>query len=676
MHKRTTEPQRHRVLVALCLRASVVRGRGRARFAFCILHFAFLVLAFSATASAQKEQFFDPLLTLYRSLAGVHGDEGPRLTALAADISAALEHWDAAIADAERGLRAQLAGADPQTSLQVHTVLASMYLDRGRFADAVRELEEDLRIDPRRAAFHRLKGLALQALNRPRDAADAFRNAWLLAPDDPQNAYRLVVKPSEATTASEIARAIETLGAFETPLVRGERTTGEPPFISVRPIEAEAGGAMAFAPAAYARAFALLLEGSLEAGVAALREAVAADPLVADPALRLEPAVRGIAALRSAAGDVEAVIGPLETALTVAPASAQLHRILGIAYGIRGDVAPGLHHLGEAVRLDPRDERSWLALARALDDLGEWNQAAEVLRKGVAALPDAGELRWQLSAVSGKRQRTDEADLQLVATADRLVVLAGNGDFLGRVASLAQAHLDYDRAIALLEQRVVLTPNNASAHLALGRAYMDEGREQEGYAELLVALWLDAANADTLTALGRLHLGAARYPAAVEALTRAVTLAPASPASVHALGEALTSAGQAAEGRRHLEEAERLRSQAVETQRRLRTAGMLALEAELHLAQGRHEQAIAAWQQVIELQGRSAATHLRLAETYAAAKQLDEAASQLRMAIAANAGADAHRRLADVYAAMGRSDDSARERAAYATARLRELQAR
>ena len=263
-----------------------------------------------------------------------------------------------------------------------------------------------------------------------------------------------------------------------------------------------------------------------------------------------------------------------------------------------------------------------------------------------------------------------------MATADRVVILAGNGDFLGRVASLAQAHLDYERGIALLEQRAVLTPNNASAHLALGRAYIDEGREQEGYAELVVALWLDAANAETLTALGRLHLGAGRYPQAVAALTRAVALAPASAASVHALGEALTGAGQTVEGRRHLEEAERLRSEAVETQRRLRTAGMLALEAELHVAQGRHEQAIAAWQQVIELQGRSAATHMRLGETYAAAKRLDEAAAQLQMAITANAGPDAHRRLADLYAVMGRSDDSARERRLYTDARLMELRAR
>jgi tetratricopeptide (TPR) repeat protein len=659
------------------------RKRRRNTGRCCRLHCALRIVACAVvlfglptTARAQKEQFFDPLLTFYQTLAGTYGDEGPRLNALVAAIGTALERWDAAITDAERSLRAQLAGADSQTALQAHTVLASMYLDRGRFAGALRELEEDLRIDPGRPAFHRLKSLALQALNRPRDAADAFRAAWLLAPDDPQNAYWLVVRRSERTSAAEIARAIETLAVLEGSLIRGERTSGEPPFISLRPIEDDAGGVMAFAPAAYARAFALLLAGGLDAGVAALRDALAADPLVIDPALRLEPALRGIAALRTAAPDIDTIIRELESALMLAPASAQLHRILGNVFGVRGDVAQGVHHLREAVRLDPRDERSRLALARTLEDLGELNQAAEVLRSGVADLPDAGELRWQLSVVSGKRQRTDQADLQLVATADRVVVLAGKGDLLGRVAGLAQAHLDYERAVDLLEQRVALTPNNAGAHLALGRAYVEQGREQEGYGELVVALWLDPDNAETLTALGRHHLGAGRYSPAIAALRRAVALAPGTAESVHALGDALTRAGQAAEGRQRLEEAERLRTRAVETQRRLRTAGMLALEAELHLAQGRHEQAVTAWRQVMDLQGRSAAIHMRLAEAHAAAKRLEEAASQLQLAIAANGGADAHRRLADIYAAMGRNDDSARERRAYTDARLRDMRER
>jgi tetratricopeptide (TPR) repeat protein len=633
-----------------------------------------VLLACPPTAAAQKQAFFDTLLPFYRSLSGAYGDEGTRLAGHVDAMATALAGWDASIRDTESELRAQLRGADPKTALQAHTVLASMYLDRGRFTDAVRELDEDLQIDPTRAVFHRLKGLAFRALGRSQEAVTAFRAASRLDPTDPQNAYHLLVHGSGQTTPLESARALETLSAVERALVRGARERADAPFVSLRPIDDEAAGAIAFAPAAYARAFGLLLNGQLEAGLTALRETTASDSLVADAALRSEPAVRGIAALRQ--GQVGQALGQLEAALTRAPRSAQARRILATAYWVNGDLERSLEQLRDAVRVDPRDERAWLALARVLDDLGEWTEAAAVLRKAVAALPESGELRWQLSTISGKRQRTDEADLELMAVADRLVVLAGKGDLYGRIASLAQAHLEYDRAVALLEQRVTLTPNSAGAHQALGRALIDQGRENEGYAELVVALWLDPANAETLTAIGRVHLGAGRHAAAVETLTRAVALAPANAAAVHALGEALTRAGRTADGRPRLEEAEQLRTRAVDLQRRQRTAGMLALEAELHRNNGEYDRAIDAWQQVLSLEGRSAAAHMRLAEVMVAAKRMNEAAAQLVMAIEANGGAETHRRLALVYAAMGRADESARERRLYTEARLAELRGR
>lgn len=638
-------------------------------FAFCILH-----LALPGIASAQKDVFFDALLPFYRSLAGVYGDEGQRLAGYLETMASALARWDAEITATERDLRAQLAGAAPQAALRIHTVLASTYLDRGRFTDARVELDAALAIDPKRALLHRLRGLALGALGRPADAADsaaAFRDAWRIDPADPQHAYFLIAHRSSRTTRAEITRAIETLRALEQGLLRGERGPAAAPFLSLAAVDDEAGGAVAFAPAAYAQAFAMVLSGDLHAGMAALRAAAAADPLAADASLRVEPAIRGIAALRQ--GLVGPALGQLESALTLAPKSAQVRRVLATAYWVSGDVSQAIDQLRAAVQLDPRDERSWLALGRMLDEIGQWTDAADALRQGVNALPDSGELRWQLSALSGKRQQTDEADLELMTVADRLVLLAGKGDFKGRTAALAQAHLDYDRAVALLEQRVELTPNHAGAHTALGRAYLDQGREDEGYAQLAIALWLDPAGADALGALGRLHLDAGRLQPAVAALTRAVSAAPGSAETMHALGEALTRAGRVDEGRTRLEEAARLRARAVELQRRQRTAGMLALEADVFRAAGDHDRAAGAWQEVLALEGRSAATHMRLAEVFVAATRLDQAAGQLVSAIGAGGGPETHRRLADVYLAMGRPDDAARERRLYTDQRLREL---
>jgi tetratricopeptide (TPR) repeat protein len=646
--------------------------RYNAAFAFCILHSALLLIP--SIASAQNSQFFDALLPFYKSLAGVYGDEGPRLTAHLASMSAALASWDATTRAAEAELRVRLRGADSKTALQVHTTLASMYLERSQYSQALREFDADVRIDPRRAAFHRFRALIYQALDRPAEAAAAFRAAWLLEPADPLSAYHLLVHRSGQTTLAERARARDTLAALERELVRGERAKALSPFLSLRAIDDDAAGAMAFAPAAYARPISHLLNGEFAEGMAALGNAVSTDPLVADPGTRLQPTTRGAAALRQ--GQVPEAIEFLKAALAIAPESSEVRRILATAENVNGDIASSLQHLREAVRLNPKNERAWLSLSRTLDDLGEWVDAADVMRQALSVLPDSGELRWQLSVISGKRQRTDETDMELIAAAERLVLLAGTGELYGRIARLAQAHLDYDRAIELLERRVILAPNNSTAHQALGRAYADQGRDEESYGELVMALLLEPADAETLTAVGRLHLAAGRYPPAIDALTRAVRLAPANPESSHALGEALTRTGRTEEGRQQLAEAERLRTRAVEAQRRSRTGGMLSLQAEVSISQGQVDRAIEMWQQASELEPRNANTHLRLAAALVTAQRLDEAAAQLQMAILADAGADAYRRLADVYTAMGRAEDGVRARRVYSEQRLKELRER
>jgi tetratricopeptide (TPR) repeat protein len=644
--------------------------RASQRAAVIVPVLALLVLP--PAAHAQRDQFFDTLLPFYRTLTGVYGDEGPQLTAHLQTLSAALARWDRALVVTDLETRTRLKNADTRTVLEVHTVLAALYAERSRYNEALREIEQAIRVDPARAPLHRFKALLYQADGKPVEAADAFRAAWLVDPDDPRNAYQLVVRRSVHTTGTEIERALGTLARIERELTRGERARAESAFLTLNSITDDVGGALAFAPVAYAPSFALLLEGEFEKGMSALRAAVAADPLVADPASRSEPMTRGIAALRQ--GLVNQAIEHMNAAVASAPGSSEARRILGTAYGVAGDTEKSLQHLREAARLNPRDERSWVALARSLDAGGAWPQAMAVLRDAVGQLPDSGALRWMLTSTAGTRQRTDEIDLELIAMAERLVLLAGRGELYGRLARFAQGHLDYDRALNLLEQRVMLNSNSAAAHKALGQAYADHGREQEGYAELVVALMLDPADVGTLTTIGRQHLAAGRYPAAIETLTRAVALQPENAPAVHALADALLRDGRIDEGQKRRKESEQLQERAVARERLRRTIGMLAVQAELRMGERQYGSAIAIWQQVIELEGGSATNYLRLAEALAGAGRLAEAAFQIQLAIASpNAGPEAHRRLADVYASLGRNAESASARRTYIEQRLRQL---
>lgn len=627
-------------------------------------------LVVPTTATAQREKFLAAFVQFHQALRGAYGDEGAQLTAHLDTMAAALAAWDGEIRNAEAQLRPRLEGADTATALQVHTVLASLYLERSRFEDALREFEADVQIDPARAAFHRYTALIYQALGRPAEAAAAYRTAWLRDPEDPQNAYRLIVQRSADTTAQEIEQARALLARVEGELIRRQRAPAGSPFRTVQAIDDDAGGTIAFVPPAYASGFALLQKGQYQEGLAALRAAVAADPLVADAALRSEPMVQGVAALRQ--GSLDTAIERFEAAVARAPASSEVHRILGTTYGIGGDVAKSVQHLRDAVRLNPRDERAWSALARTLEDTGELAQAVDALRSGIAALPDSGTLRWRLSLTSAKRQRTDESDLELVTVADRLVLFAGQGELYGQLARLAQTHLDYDRGVELLERRVALTPNNAAAHRALGQAYVDQGREEVGYAELVAALLLDPLDAETLTSLGRLHLAADRPAQAITALERALALDASRSQALHALGESLIRAGRTAEGEQRLEESARRQAQDLEVHRSQRSVALLTTQAEIHMAQGEYDAAVEAFSQAIGMR-RDSVSHIRLAEALSRAGRLEEAATVLQSAIPQNARPETYRRLAGVYLALGRAEESERMRTTYIEKRLQEL---
>lgn len=631
-----------------------------------VLSWLLVALVVPSTAVAQRDGFFAAFVQFYQALRGPYGDEGPQLAAQLEEMTAALAGWDREIRDAEGQLQPRLRGADAPTALQVHAILASLYLDRSRFDDALREFEAAIGIDPTRAALHRYTGLIHQATARPADAADAFRTAWLLDPTDPQNAYRLVVHRSGSTTAPEIDQALVTLAQVEGQLIRLERPRAQSPFRTTQAIDDDAGGAMAFVPPPYARGFSLLQRGEYEEGLSALRPAVAADPLVADAASR--SMAQGIAALRQ--GLVDTAIDRLEAAVAGAGDSPEAHRILGTAYGVSGDTTRSVQHLRDAVRLNPRDERGWIALARTLQDTGEPAEAVAALRAAVAMLPDSGALRWRFT--SARRQRIDESDLDLISDAERLVLFAGKGELLGQMAGMARADLDYDRAVTLLELRVALTPNNAAAHRALGRAYVDQGRQESGYAELVTALLLDPRDAQTLTALGQLHLAAGRTAQAVAALERALALETGNSEALHALGSALVRAGRTADGQQRLEESVRRQAQDVEDQRSRRTAAMLAVQAEIHASRGEYDAAIDTWKQAIAIR-RDSVGHLQMADALISAGRLEEAAAVLQAAMPLNSRPETHRRLAGVYAALGRTEESARERQTYVEQRLEEL---
>src|SRR6266508_4415748 len=121
------------------------------------------LVASPAIAAAQQGVFDEGLAELMAAVAGTYGDEGARVGPALDKMAGGLAEWDRAIRAFESRLASELPGASSRAAFQMCEALARMYVERGRLADAVRELDAASRLEPQRADVHALRVLVLDA---------------------------------------------------------------------------------------------------------------------------------------------------------------------------------------------------------------------------------------------------------------------------------------------------------------------------------------------------------------------------------------------------------------------------------------------------------------------------------------------------------------------------------
>jgi tetratricopeptide (TPR) repeat protein len=370
----------------------------------------------------------------------------------------------------------------------------------------------------------------------------------------------------------------------------------------------------------------------------------------------------GITRLR--AGRMAEAIAPLESAAATYRDSSEVHRILGTAYGAIGSDAKAIEQLQLAVRLAPGDERGRLALARAQRDAGRLDEAEQSMRETLTVLPGSAEARWTLAGVLEKAGRGIEAARELQA-AGSLTVVAGKAALDWQAAEIYDLHQDFNRVAALLRQRVRLEPNNPMVHKQLGLVQNRLGRSVEAFAELAMVDVLGGADAESLTALGQLLLGADRLEDAESALRRAVAMEPERQEARYALGRTLVRRGRASEAREQLDAFERIRDRAMDDQRRTFEIDKLRAEAAAQSAAGHLSEVAALWGQIVERMPGVAEFQAAAADALAAIGEFQKAALHLEKAATLGAGPAVQLRLAEIYAKLGRREESEQARQAY-----------
>ena len=309
---------------------------------------------------------------------------------------------------------------------EVHVALGTVYLDRHRIDDALREFAAAGRLGPRRADVPGLSALAYGLGNRSEEAAEALGRASTLDGGNPVTFYALAQNLIRSGRREEATVALRSFQeSLQGKLVaQGGNVQASSPFERASLLRQAPGVAPIFPLHEYRQGFKLLLGGNYEQAVTELRRAAADDPIVADASGTVaDPVAEGAAALRR--GQLPLALSTLQAAVSSAPNRSEAHRILGVAYWADGQYDQSAAQLREAISLAMRDERSRIALADTLIDAGRVNEAERVLKEAVEAIPDSGLAHYRLGQVYQTLTMLPRAvqELETAAVLDPLVGL-------------------------------------------------------------------------------------------------------------------------------------------------------------------------------------------------------------------------------------------------------------
>jgi tetratricopeptide (TPR) repeat protein len=553
--------------------------------------------------SAGQDSVADSILALTTALDGTFGDEGALIVPALDRLDRAIAEWDRSIRDAERRVTSEVAGASPGDAIDLRLTLARMYVERGRRADAMREIEAAGRLEPRRADVMVLRDLVAAA---NATSVEAFSGPIAIEPRDPVTAYYLL---RSNRGAGDGARPRATLAAAYQTLLAAPARPAVPPFIRMSPLERMPDDVPVLPLARYAQGYAQLAAGHYDGARAALRRAAADDPLVADPAARSIPIMRAVAALRD--GRLAEARALVDAAAP--PGSSEAHRIRGLIRWASGDVDRSLEQFTLAIDRNPRDERSRLARARVLSSAGRHADAERELLATIRLFPESVLAHWWLGLDYEQLDRRADARREVEAAAAGAI--AGRARLLAALGRLAAAATDVPAAIEAFRRGVDTDPNDPAAHAALAGALLQQDRADDALVEFVAALLIDPLDGRAHAGIGRIHLDAGRHADAAAALTRAVDLMPGDTDARYALATAFARLGRSGEAAREFDRVESAQREAVAERRRSMAVDVLKEEAAMRAAEGSYLRAVELYERAVAL-GRDAALYEQLAELY------------------------------------------------------------
>jgi tetratricopeptide (TPR) repeat protein len=599
-----------------------------------------------------KSDLVAALREFVEAASGSYGDEGRLLAPRLDAAQRALDAWDRAIAIYEAAARAA-----PAAAADVHAALGSVYLDRLRVGDTLREFEIASTRDARRADIHDMAAMAYALAGDTRRSIQELERASAIAPDNLATLYRLAQALAESSSPRtlDVQRRLE---AARPPSAPGQPDAPAIQFDRIGLVRQVSGVAPIFPPQRYVRGFRSINSGQYAEGLAGLRGAIAEDPL---STVGASAAVSAGTRLRQ--GQLQAALSALRTGLADAP-SAEAERVAGVAYWADAQYDRSIERLRSAMRANPADERARIALADVLVAAGKASDAERLLAETLRLMPESGLAHYRLAQLYQSESRVPDAIAQFEQAA-ACSPLIGLDHLFETIGGLYLTQADFDHAVAAYRKRVDVNPNNADAHRKLGEIYALQGRDDGALVEFTVAQWLNPRNAEAFAAAGQSYLRMERFADAVRVSREALALDPAQQKARFTLGTALTRLGNLQEGERELDRFQRELDESAALRRHVAELNEMRRQAARFEAAGDYAQAVSALRNAAAAAPDEAQIELDLARLLVKTGQPQDALEHLAKAHPPDDNADVHRLAAEAYAALGRADARDREDTRY-----------
>jgi tetratricopeptide (TPR) repeat protein len=408
-----------------------------------VVSVALTMLLHSSRADAQPETFVQAIAQLAQAASQPQASRFDALRTAVDRMAEAVAEWDQRIAMHE----AEIAGqqdSPASESYKSHVERGVMYRVRGRFTDALRELDAAIAVRPTESEAHLFRALTLEAMNRPEEAALGFSAAWTLDDRNPATAYYLLSRQSAGTEVDrDRARNLLT-EVYQ----RDASGLGQPiprPFITLDAIPDNLSRAPIVGDATTTAAFTLMTQSKFAEAIAALRrprDAASSDgadvPLlhflrgqaderageVASARRHYQQALAGallgrgvlylaIARLAQVEGDPAAAVDALTSAVRLNPNEPYFHKELAAAHASQGRVDDAFCELVATLLLDPGDAHAHATIGQLFLDAERYHDAVHAFTRALELKPDAFEARYGLATSLARLGNSAEAARQL-----------------------------------------------------------------------------------------------------------------------------------------------------------------------------------------------------------------------------------------------------------------------